>query len=467
MAGEVIYRGAEPAVIELPGEGRKEVKPGLQYEMSLANAARLLESNPNMWVAGNAETETFRAHKTTGGAYGVVSSSEYGTVGDGVTDDTEAMQEAINATKERELLIPPGIYKITKPLNVPTLSTIRGVNRLTTSLRATGEISLFVLEGSGVAIENLELESTTIQKTKGAAIDCSGGFGSELWLTNLQIGSNWFNGLNLVGNKEIGGIYLRNIWFIAASSAVKKYGNAAIVIGSTTRRTVVVRAHHINVQAATKADMPIAIQCNNCDSVELTDVLLQTAEKGLVVGNADTSAKRSTNVYAKGLIADGCTVGFELSNLFAAEIVGSHAEACGSAGLIIGAEATGIDVSGSAFYSCEGHGIQILGTAIGTRAINITGCSILNNGTNAEANRSGVFIESKGGGVMISGCTIGNSANLGTEIQKVGVWINAECTNVGIIGNRFLKNVTAAIKREASTTGIKTVAEIEAQNQMA
>lgn len=59
MAGVVVYRGSEPGVVTLPGEGVRSVTPGLAYEMSLENAARLIASNPRMWEAGNEETQVY------------------------------------------------------------------------------------------------------------------------------------------------------------------------------------------------------------------------------------------------------------------------------------------------------------------------------------------------------------------------------------------------------------------------
>lgn len=55
----------------------------------------------------------------------VVSVKDFGAVGDGVTDDTAAIQAAINA--EDSVFIPPGTYRITSPISIPQRKVLRGV----------------------------------------------------------------------------------------------------------------------------------------------------------------------------------------------------------------------------------------------------------------------------------------------------------------------------------------------------
>lgn len=58
------------------------------------------------------------------GVVPVVASKAFGAKGDGTTDDTTALQAAISASTGKVLVIPPGSYKITSPLQVSTRMTI-------------------------------------------------------------------------------------------------------------------------------------------------------------------------------------------------------------------------------------------------------------------------------------------------------------------------------------------------------
>lgn len=50
----------------------------------------------------------------------------FGAVGNGVADDTAALQSALNAGPRRIVYIPPGNYRTTAPLTLPSNTTVRG-----------------------------------------------------------------------------------------------------------------------------------------------------------------------------------------------------------------------------------------------------------------------------------------------------------------------------------------------------
>lgn len=64
---------------------------------------------------------------------------EYGAVGDGITDDTEAIQTAI--TENRNIIFPAGRYKITKTIDVPAYTIISGMGYNETLIEKTGNVS--------------------------------------------------------------------------------------------------------------------------------------------------------------------------------------------------------------------------------------------------------------------------------------------------------------------------------------
>lgn len=62
---------------------------------------------------------------------GVVNVRDYGATGDGRTDDTAAMQAAFAAGAGKRIYVPPGIYKVTRTLVLPSYTMLEGAGRFT------------------------------------------------------------------------------------------------------------------------------------------------------------------------------------------------------------------------------------------------------------------------------------------------------------------------------------------------
>lgn len=87
---------------------------------------------------------------------------EYGAKGDGVTDDTAAIQAAINAaaTVNGTVSLPPGIYNVTAQINVPASCRIIG-SGIGSVFHITGNtFTLFYVTGSNVWFDHLAFDNS-------------------------------------------------------------------------------------------------------------------------------------------------------------------------------------------------------------------------------------------------------------------------------------------------------------------
>lgn len=86
----------------------------------------------------------------------VVSVKDFGAVGDGVTDDTAAIQAAIDATTG-EIVFPEGTYKISAALNVKSNQNLIGDGATITMTNGVFLAGLSVISASNVRINGLKL----------------------------------------------------------------------------------------------------------------------------------------------------------------------------------------------------------------------------------------------------------------------------------------------------------------------
>ena len=99
-----------------------------------------------------------------------VSVQDFGAVGDGVTDDTAAIQAAINASQN--VIIPPGTYRFSATITAPSNRHIVGygapVLKVTDS--ASTSFSMFLTDALNVTLENLIFDGNQSVRQTGAAV---------------------------------------------------------------------------------------------------------------------------------------------------------------------------------------------------------------------------------------------------------------------------------------------------------
>lgn len=130
--GEVTSADQIPTYDESNGDTRKmsvlQLQDYMQDNLNLPNNS----DEVNFLQAGTSAVERTVQSKLRD----VVSVKDFGAKGDGVTDDTAAIQAAIDAAKE--VIFPAGVYKTTTQINLLTQKVIRFVNDATLRVAHTG-----------------------------------------------------------------------------------------------------------------------------------------------------------------------------------------------------------------------------------------------------------------------------------------------------------------------------------------
>ena len=104
----------------------------------------------------------------------------YGAIADGVADDTEAVQQAVNraSTENKALVFPQGTYLVSAPIIVPGGVDISGANAeiiknntATTKINGVDVNAVFVLSGSKTHIHDIRISGDIENGVDGIAFD--------------------------------------------------------------------------------------------------------------------------------------------------------------------------------------------------------------------------------------------------------------------------------------------------------
>lgn len=130
------------------------------------------------------------ANRTMAEKFGdVVSVKDYGATGDGVTDDTTAIQAAI-ASGHKTIYFPIGTYLLSSAISLPSTTNLCGENKNVSIIKCATNVHAYTYitcEGNNT-IANLAIGNTTT--VAGTGIDISGGtyvFTGHVLLSNVGV----------------------------------------------------------------------------------------------------------------------------------------------------------------------------------------------------------------------------------------------------------------------------------------
>lgn len=141
----------------------------------------------------------------------VVSVRDFGAVGDGVTDDTVAIQAALTAAAGKSVYFPAGSYAINAALSVPANTYVYAESGTATVTQSTaGGVNAFTLAGDNITIDGLKI----VGPNSGGGSAVRADSRNNPTVRNCQV-QNWLFGIQLrgcrnwtvTGNRLWGGTY--------------------------------------------------------------------------------------------------------------------------------------------------------------------------------------------------------------------------------------------------------------------
>ena len=208
--------------------------------------------------------------------------TEFGAVGNGVADDTAAIQAAIDSITAGTIMIPAGRYLLTSSLDVENkqISIVgEGVNATILETSGTNNLIVFSKDWSSengvcsirdIALVTADIDSQTAIRVEGIDDGASVVGGNDhLYIENVKIDSDstgyWRRGIYILNT---GGVYANNFTIRNDndSTAQQDPQTRGIEIENTTVATNMIRSFHASnfyVQRTSKAiemttdDMPI------------------------------------------------------------------------------------------------------------------------------------------------------------------------------------------------------------------
>lgn len=371
-------------------------------------------------------------------AAGAPTTAQFGVTGNGITDDTVAMKNFLKACKERQGVMLPGLIKVSAALPVPVTAEVYGFNQRTTQIVREGNGDLFDLEEGAITMKNFRVAALGEQTVPGAAFELVGGGGTDVRLDSITLGSNFYNGFSMIPTALGGSIHISRIRVEDIGAGVKGIKGAAFVLGSSSNRMVGAILEDIQGVALNKAGVAKWLEANNCDSCWAVNVLFQTGTQGIVIGNNDSSAERTTNMQFVNVTCDGgpegMAQGWFITNAYATDLVGCHGQ---GAEMYLGENNHGFTMLGGTLQVCQNNGLR-LGGAAGFPAEFVAVKFANNNitlpaGTATNPNTSplcaDVQVENGAARALFNACMFGNVMNYGGVCRSYfPIWFTAAAT---------------------------------------
>jgi hypothetical protein len=379
-----------------------------------------------------------------------VSVLDFGAVGNGVTDDTAAIQAAINAAAGKSLFLPPGAYKysaLTLTANNTTLYGEGRATRLVCSL-STGN-TLDIGDGTNEA-RNIVLRDLTfwssVTRSAGATIRARKLVRSQL--QNVFIGTP--EDFNANGNRLFDGITIAEYdnvtidggYVLTSNSGIIVYGNSGQTFGAECFigggiRVLRQAQHGIHIGGGAGGVKLDNLDVSNCQyGLYVSDDLGGAYNREIFIGST-ASFDNCTTGNGRGMWFDtNSCVYTEISGAWvASNVVGIDIQPAQPAG-------AAWKIDGSRVYNHSSDGV-----VINDGFVTIDGAAIHTNGGHGINNGTAIT-----DGLIVSSTQLRNNTGYGLVIV-------AGSDNFLIEGNYFSTNALGPLSNGASVSASKVIKE--------
>lgn len=355
---------------------------------------------------------------------------QFGAVGDGVADDTAAIQAALNS-KAGVISILPGTYKITGTLNFAFSGQriVGGGASSTALVFYTGTASGLVCNGKNTCgISGIKLKG-------------SGNTGGELLLVencsafsarDLRVETG-YNGITVLSTNNV----LFDGFVIADNTGA--YGIR--FAGTSTTRADVLKLHGGEISHSSNSAITSILWESYAHSMTLSDVRVINGGRGLYTHDSSgTGTDLAIPSFLQAAILEFDSPSGEairaddlrdawITNLYNNASIGTN-------GVHFSSNAWSIRMDNARVASASQHGIYIAG-----RFVVVSNSYCYANGQSASNAYDGIFVDSTAADVTVNNCISGYDSSFGTR-QRYGLNVDPASTRVRYFGNDFNGNLT-------------------------
>lgn len=329
-----------------------------------------------------------------------VSVKDFGAVGDGITDDTAAIQAAINSGAKCVMLV-SGTYKVTAQLTLITGQTLRGQGAYVTTIIAAASTNFEYLAynsgGSGINISGITFDVNQVNRvtsltTRGMGLTLTG-------VTDCHISDCTFQ--NAIGSASIPGV--------------------GCAIGGSSSRCTINNCRALNCGIVGKAADGFFMSAS--DSLISNSIAYNCNDTGFAV-------ESTSNSGIVGCVADTCSCGAALTNAINTDTYGNYIN-----GLTVNnwnASVTGGIQIGNPLNTSTGVQYDTLVNAVVIRANTVGGYG---TGPAIQVRSTGTPKPTR---VTVSNCVIDGATTQGVLVNS-GV-------SVSVLGNSIKSTGSAAIQ---------------------